>query len=116
MLSAITTGAIGYCSTWLCTNVPPERAASFFILTCLIDQIVAPWIAQHLEEYRDDPLTPLFGQTLHIVLATTTANLICHGLHIGLSTTEAALVTGWMLVAALTTFIFIRMFRNIFLI
>lgn len=112
MFSAVATGVIGYTSTWLCTNIPPERAASFFLLTCLIDQAIAPWMADHLEEYRNEPLTTLLGQTLHIVFSATTANLLCHGLHIGLSTAEAALVTGWMLVAVLATFIAVRLLKN----
>lgn len=115
MFSAVATGLIGYTSTWLCTHIPPERAASFFLLTCLIDQAIAPWIADHLEEYRDAPLTPLLGQTLHIVCSATTANLLCHALHIGLSTIEAALVTGWMLVAVFATLIAVRLLKNIFL-
>lgn len=115
MLSAVSTGAIGYLSTWLCTNIPPERAASFFILTCLVDQVIAPWMARQLEEYRYDPLTPLFGQTLHIAFSATVANLLCHCFHIGLSTREAALVTGWMLVAALVTLIAVRFLKNLLL-
>ena len=114
MFTALSTGAIGYVSTSLFTNISPIRASSFLILTCLIDQVVAPWVATHLEEYREDPLTPIFGQALHLVFSATTANLFCHGVRIGLSTAEAALVTGWMLIALLVTLMTIRIFKNLF--
>ena len=115
MFTALSTGAIGYVSTSLFTDISPLRATSFLILTCLIDQVVAPWVAAHLEDYREAPLTPVFGQALHLVFSATIANLFCHAIHIGLSTAEAALVTGWMLVALFVTLITVRVFKNLFL-